>query len=401
MRARRARVGLVAGLAFTVIASAGCGSDSAAATGATVDLTKLDTGSYATKPQQLEPKDPDRMGRIMEALRLGDVMPLPKDIDPALTHNLGGVHPFIDAKAFGTKSVFASFSAENFTASTPGLVAGFGTAAASNEDHYGLGYQLRHAVMIFDSDEAASAAAGALAGMEFDKEKADPTASVVHPSAHVVWIPKFQALASWYTTGRFVISDVVNHHENMALDNSDLPALLALSDKAISVTVDRLKTFQPTPVDKLTELPFDPQGLLRLALLRPDGDQTAFGMLGTLNRQTALHLADDPDKERELFDKTGVDYIGYGAGKLVRTRDAEAAQKYFGEVAFGRLVHRIDSPPGLPTARCVKYQGPETLQFPYLCYVTYGRYAVEMWSQQQQDVYQRISAQYAILANDK
>ncbi|MGW2660281.1 DUF7373 family lipoprotein [Nocardia tengchongensis] len=393
---------LAAVLAVTALTATGCGSDPKSEAETTVDLTKLDTGSYATKPQQLVPNDAARMSRNMEAARLGDFVPLPQQIDPALTHNVGGVHAFIDVKAFGSSSPFASFDADAFTASTSGLVAGFGTAAASNEDHLGLGYILRHSVMIFETDAAATAAATALSGMRFDTKTApDPVQSPAYPSAHVVWIPEYQALSSWYATGRYVIGDVVNHHENMDLKVSDLNALVTLSDKAIGVTVERLKAFQPTPVDQLGALPLDPQGILRLALLRPDGDQAAFGFDGTLSRAAALHREDNPDSGRALFDKTGVDYIAYGAGKLVRTRDAAAAEQFVGVESVGRLWTKIESPPGLPNARCVKYQGPEMFQFPYQCFVTNGRYAAAMWSQQPQDVYQRISAQYAILANDK
>ncbi|GAB3207379.1 hypothetical protein GCM10027262_20390 [Nocardia tengchongensis] len=393
---------LAAVLAITALTATGCGSEPKSAAETTVDLTKLDTGSYATKPQQLVPKDAAWMSRNLEAMRLADAVPLPQQIDPALTHNLGGVHAIVDVESFGNSSPFASFDGDQFTAATPGLIAGFGTAAASNADTKGLGYTLRHSVMIFDSDAAATAAATALSGMRFETiTTPDPLRSTVYPDAHVVWIPRFQALSSWYATGRYVIGDVVNHHENLDLEISDPNVLLALSDKAIGVTIERLKGFQPTPVDQLAALPIDPQGFLRLALIRPDGDQTAFALQGTLSRDAALHREDDPNEGRALFDRLGVDYIGYGAGRLVRTRDAAAAEEYVDVESVGRVWRRIDSPSGLPSARCVKYQGPVVFQFPYRCMVAHGRYAAEMWSQQPQDLYQRISAQYAILANDK
>ncbi|WP_458686069.1 DUF7373 family lipoprotein [Nocardia tengchongensis] len=393
---------LAAVLAVTALTATGCGSEPKSAAETTVDLAKLDTGSYETKPRQREAIDPVRMGRNLEALRLGDVVPIPSQIDPALTHNAGGVHAFIDVKAFGASSPFGSFDNDAFTASTPGLVAGFGTAASSNADSLGLGYILRHSVMIFETDQAAAAAATALSGMRFETiTTPDPVQSTAHPDAHVVWIPQFQSLSSWYATGRYVIGDVVNHHENMDLKKSDLNALISLSDKAIGVTVERLKDFRPTPLDQLAALPIDPQGMLRLSLIRPDGDQTSFALEGTLSRTAALHREDVPDTGRALFDKTGVDFIAYGAGRLIRTRDAAGAEQFFASEAFGRLWNKIESPPGLPNARCTKYQGPKVFQFPYQCFVTYGRYVAEMWSQQPQDVYQRISAQYAMLANDK
>ncbi|MEV6771305.1 hypothetical protein AB0N05_22060 [Nocardia sp. NPDC051030] len=395
----RLRAALTAALAITVLWSTGCGSESEATVRASADLSKLDTGSYATKPQDLVANNPERMARNMEALRLADVVPLPQDVDPALTHNSGGAHPFVDAQSFNN-SPFESFDAPEFFAAIPGFVAGFAGAARSDEDR-DISYDLRHAVMIFGSDASATAAATALTGIKLDTRQGIPAESAKYPSARITWIPDFQELAFWYPTGKFLIGGVVGNHENMSLSASDLDGLLTLSDKAITVISERLKGFEPTAQDKLAALPVDPEGMLRLTLLRPSGDQTAFGFDGALDRRGALHTVDDPDKGRALFEKTGVEFIGHGAGELVRTRDAAAAETYLNTVSANRFQHLIESPPGLPVAKCVKYQGPDSHQFPYHCYVTYGRYAAEVWSQQQQDVYQRISAQYAILANDK
>ncbi|MEC3913280.1 DUF7373 family lipoprotein [Nocardia sp. CDC160] len=398
----RLRTVVCVGLAVMVVGSAGCGADSGDSEQA-VDLGKLDTGSYATTPKDPTAADPQARGRVVEALRVGNIMPLGSEVDPLLTHNTDVPHVFL-----GKNSFSGYLNVEHFDADTPGFVSGFATEAQAPAESGR--YSLDNAVMIFDSESAAANAAEALARTGFDM-KDEERAEVVslqsnqHPTAHIIWSPKKQNLAAWYPTGRFVIVSVINQAEEFYLQSywnaPPAPAPMALADKAIEVTADRLKSFQPTPPDKLTALPLDPDGILRLTLPRPEGDRTANAFPGTLDKHGALHKADEPEVSRALFDKTGVDVVGYGAGELVRTRDHAAARTYFDTAFIDKFQHRIDSPPGLPNARCVKYHGPSKSAFPFTCHVTFGRYVASVWSQQQQDVYQRISAQYAILAKSK
>lgn len=407
-RLRSARIGVraaaAAALAVSVLVSAGCGSESHATDEKSVDLSKLDTGKYPTKPQEYAPKDKALAARQTEALRLGSAMPLPMEIDPALTHGMQGFHPFTGVESFEGDPFLIVLNNTDFAANTPGLVAGFAAAAQSNDD-WNISYSLRDAVMIFDSDDAASAAATALARSGFARtestDPAEPAHSEQYPSAQVIWLPKNQVLASFYATGKFVIVTIARNTENAELKVSDQPGLVALSDKATAVTADRLKTFQPTPKDKLAELPLDPQGLLRLTLPVPSGDVIAYAFNGTLDKHGALQMVGDSAKSQSRLDQAGVDYLTYGAAQLVRTRDAAAAMKYLQERPRKKFERRIDSPPGLPDAECFKVRTPNTDSFGYHCYFALGRYSVEALSAQQQDAYQRISAQYAMLANDK
>ncbi|MEC3955003.1 hypothetical protein VMT65_18320 [Nocardia sp. CDC153] len=396
----RARLHAAVVVGLSIMVSAGCGTDSRSER---VDLGKLDTGSYATTPQDPKAADATVRARVIEALRLGNVMPVGSEVDPALTHNTDVAHVFV-----GKNSFSGYLNVEHFDSDTPGFVTGFATEAQAPAE--AGRYSLDNAVMIFDSDAAAAKAAEALARTGFDL-KDDERADLVslqsdrHPAAHIIWHPKKQNLASWYPMGRFVLVTVINQAEEFYLQSywnaAPAPAPMALADKAIDVTADRLKSFQPTPPDKITGLPLDPDGILRLTLPRPEGDRTANAFPGALDKHGALHKADEPEVARALFERTGVDLVGYGAGELVRTRDSAAARTYFDTAFIDKFQHRIDSPPGLPNARCVKYHGPRQSAFPFTCYVTFGRYVASVWSQQQQDVYQRISAQYAILANDK
>lgn len=406
-RLRSARLGVraiaAAALAVSVLVSAGCGSESPAVQDKSVDLGSADTGNYTTKPQDPTTTDPAKRARLIEGLRLGNVVPLAYEIDPALARNASGTNVFTESNSYD-----GLLNVDHFASDTTGFIVGFATSGRPGKDPF-LGYTLTNAVMIFDSDAAAAAAATALArsGLYLtpDAGEANPLQSSQHPTAQIIWTPVEQRLASWYATGRFVIFSMVDHNENRVVESTfhlaPEPAPLAVVDKAIDITTERLKSFQPTRPDKLAGLPLDPDGMLRLTLPRPPGDQTANAFTGTLDQHGSLHTVGDPGKYENLFAKTGVDRFSYGAGILVRTKDDASAQIFLDEAFASRFQQRIDPPAGVSAARCVKYHGPDDHAAPFTCYVTYGRYVATVWSQQQQDAYQRISAQYAILANNK
>ncbi len=385
-----------------MLVTAGCGSESHAAEDKPSDLSKLDTGNYGTKPQDPTTSDPAKRGRLLEGMRLGNILPLALDIDPALSHNASVTNVFTEANSFD-----GLLNVDHFADDARGFIVGFATSGRPSEDA-NLGYTLTNAVMIFDSESDASSAATALArsGLALKVgSQVDSLQSSQHPAAQIIWSPTEQRLASWYPTGRFVIFSLIDQVENQAVEQAfglaPEPAPQALADKAIDVTTAALKSFQPTPPDKLSALPLDPDGMLRLTLSRPAGDQTVEAFSGTFNQHGMLHIVGNPAEYKALFDKAGVDSVSDGAGFLVRAKDAASAQGFLDTVSSSRFQRRIDPPAGLPTARCVKYHGPDDHAAPFHCYVSYGRYAATVWSQQQQDVYQRISAQYAILASNK
>ncbi|GAB2562644.1 DUF7373 family lipoprotein [Nocardia heshunensis] len=405
-RLRSARIGVRAAaataLVVSALVSAGCGSESHAADDQKADAGKMDTGSYATNPQDPTTPDSAKRGRVLEGARLGNIVPLASDIDPTLIHNAPVTNVFTDANSFG-----GLVNVDHFADDAKGFVVGFATSGHPAEDA-SLGYTLTNAVMIFDSDAAAAGAATSLAhsGLTLPGgTQVDSVQSSQHPAAQILWAPTEQRLASWYPTGKYVIFSMIDQVENKSVEQAfglaPDPAPLALADKAIDVTTAALKSFQPTAPEQLSTLPLDPDGMLRLTLSRPKGDQTVEAFSGTFNQHGMLHLVGKPADYKALFDKTGVDSVSDGAGFLVRAKDAASAQIFVDGVSASRFQNRIDPPAGLSSARCVQYHGPDEHAAPFHCYVSHGRYAATVWSQQKQDVYQRISAQYAILVNDK
>ncbi|MFC9993681.1 hypothetical protein [Nocardia sp. NPDC127526] len=410
----KTRKGLSAALMVIALgAASACGTDSPEAEPEPViDLAALDVGSYRAEPKDFQPKEPLFVGRAFEAERIGSSMPLPSEMDSRLKVNLGHVvHGFLEPGTTHDSPMYTYLQKDGFTEDAKGFVAGFATTGQSEEEE-AISFSMSTSALLFETEQQATEAAGALArrgweitdfiGSEFVDVtnvpgKVQPTQSAEHPSAISSWVPDEQRLASWFASGKFVIVAVADHTENQKLGISDQNFLQTLTDAAITATAERLKSFQPTPVDKLGSIDFDPEGMMRISLRRLEGD-SFMNLPGVYDVPGYLHLTENPEKVRELFDEHGVDRVSSDAGTLYRTRDSAAAKDFLATESVDKYMRKVESPPGLPIARCNKYRGPERAVVPYYCYVSYDRYVSMVWGSQLSDAHQRISAQYAILA---
>ncbi|MBF6438682.1 DUF7373 family lipoprotein [Nocardia cyriacigeorgica] len=401
-RSHRFRAG-VALLFACALAASGCGSDTEAAEPA-VDLTQLDVGGYATLPRELgAPKNKD-VPRFVEAQRLGNVIPLPVEIDPKLVYQPpGAVRPFLLPDESHGSPIHRWIKEDNFANDAKGFISGFSATGQSNKVN-SLAYTLSTSVMIFSDAKSATDAAANLSRAGFyddDKYPVEPAKLDEHPAAQVRYQPGMQVLASWLAQDRFVIVTIVSNYENKLLGESDLPGLSALSEKAITATSAALEKFEPTPPDKMMENSIDPDGMRSISLRRPEGD-SFLNVPGTYDLHGALHFPTDPVQRRQELEAAGVDRVAHDAGELYRTADAESAQELMDKSSqLNRFFRSADSPKGLPQATCTEYKGPAQGAIRFYCHVTYDRYYAFMGAEQLLDAQQRISAQYAILANSQ
>ncbi|AHH15784.1 hypothetical protein NONO_c09770 [Nocardia nova SH22a] len=400
--ATTARFVTTVGMTVALVSSAACGSDSDAVTDPVVDLTKLDLGAYQGKPADLGLPKNMYVARFMEANRLGDVLPLPHEVDPNLTvGEASETHAFLDVgKEFHLGPIFRWLHEENFNSSVRNYVGGFATSASSNEA-YTLSYELVSSALLFSDPESARVAAGELSKADFYGDvPVEPTALEKYPDSVARWQPAKQLLTTWTANDKYVIITNVINHENAELGVSDPKFLTDLAAKSIAATTDSLRNFKPTPVDQLMKTPVDPDNVRSLALRRPTGD-SFINIPGTFDLHGAMQFAPNPKILEKAYRDNGVDRVAFDAGELVRAKDSAAAQKIFEErSAANRLMRKVESPKGLPNAVCLNYKGPDT-KIRYYCHVRYGRYAAVVFSQQLLDAQQRISAQYSILANSK
>ncbi|WP_280453390.1 DUF7373 family lipoprotein [Nocardia cyriacigeorgica] len=395
----RAVIGLL--LACAVVATS-CGSDTEAATPA-VDLTQLDVGGYPTLPRQLgAPKNKD-VPRLVEAQRLANIMPLPVEIDPRFGYQGPGTRTFLLPDESHLSPIHRWISEEHFADDAKGFISGFSATAQSTKAS-ALATTLSSTVLIFTYPAAATHAAAKLSRARFlrdDKGPVEPAKLNKFPAAHVRWQPGQQTLASWLAQDEFVIVTIAYNAEALMLGESDLPGLSALAEKAITATSTSLEKFEPTPADKLMENSIDPDGMRSISLARPMGDSFV-NVPGTYDLHGSLHFPTDPvERKQELVD-AGVDRVAHDAGELYRTADAESAQELKDKSSqLNRMFRSAPAPKGLPQATCTEYKGPAQGAIRFYCHVAFDRYYAFMAAEQLLDAQQRISAQYAILANSK
>ncbi|MFE6862764.1 hypothetical protein [Nocardia sp. NPDC057668] len=400
---RALRGGLVAALVAGVVTVTSCGSDPGGGPpDPVVDLGALDVGGYRTEPKDYAPKDHRSVARIFEAERLGAMVPVPSELDARLRFNRGGdIHAFLEPDVTHPSPMYTWLKKDGFAQDAAGFVAGFASSGRSESDER-ISFALSVSVLLFESEQQAAAAGTALAarGWQAEASKVVALSSARHPRAVVSWQPEAQVLTSWYATGKFVIVATADSRENRTLKISDQDLLSTLADNGTAAVAERVRSFEPTPPDQLDTVPLDPEGLLRISLPRPEGDE--FRMLPGVYEPTAfVHLSEDADKARKRLEEFGVDRVSVNGSWLYRTRDAAAAEGMLAEESAGKFRVAVSPPAGLSNAKCTKYRGPEESTYPFYCYVRFGRYMAMSWGLQLPDVQQRISAQYTLLARNK
>ncbi|MFC4377489.1 hypothetical protein ACFO5K_25745 [Nocardia halotolerans] len=399
------------GLATVVAATAGCGSASEEApTAQTVDLSKLDVGNLPTEPKVYDkPTSPD-MAAMVEAMRIGNNIPLPMEIEPEATHAppamSGAVRIFID---FSSAAIKSRMSADpvKLNERAQGFISGFVSTARSNSEP-SLSYELDNVVMLFDTEQNATAAAEVLATEEaaaapgtFPVQVGDGTGNLidVHAQMHPEWPGQIR---SWKAVGKFVIFTYVYDSVMGVLKESDEQKLVARVQNSINKIAPALQRYTPTAPDKMMDLDVDPDGMLGRAMHTISLDSNQRGIPGVYDRHGGLQLMGNTEKMSELFEDTGVDRVAWQGNFVFRAKDDASAAKvadYFGDPS--KHFRSAPAPEHLPMAQCLEYVGPETFATKYYCSVSYSRYATQVAATQLTDVHQRISAQYTILAKAK
>ncbi|MFE3795258.1 DUF7373 family lipoprotein [Nocardia tengchongensis] len=400
------RAAMSAAAAVVALMTAACGSDpeSAAPAEPAIDLAKLDTGNLTTQPKPYDKAGNKDLGRAVQAERLANYLPLPAEMNPAVTKPAaavnGAIRPFIDLGS-GAMRVRTNAKPDALRAAAPGFLSGYVTTGNS-DDLPGLAYEFANTVLIFTDEAAASAAAQALGQADFDAAPSERLHLDKYPSAFAYLDKSYDfnaGVRSWYATGRFVIFGYVWDDLMAETKASDPAALLARVQLGLDAIPPALAKFPAVAPDQLTEQPVDLDGVLGRTLRTVADDQSERGIPGVYDRHGGLQLFPGDDNAA-LFEKAGVDRVAFNGGYVFRARDGAGATAIVTERGrTSRTFQPADSPANLPNAQCRKYTGPEPLSVPYYCYVTHGRFAGEVAASQLLDAQQRISAQYALFVN--
>ncbi|MGF6884058.1 hypothetical protein ABIA39_003701 [Nocardia sp. GAS34] len=394
----------VSAIGLTLLLTAlltGCGSSHGGSSPTPrIDLSALDFGPYDASPRDMgKPKNALQAADI-EAERLGNVVPLAMDIDPALVYggNSNAV-VFTDPK----NSMLPNFcNLDNFAAVAPGLVGGFVSYGRSSQANAGL--ELVDAVMLFPDEQSAAGAATALEHLDFTSKPGNhPVPIPKYPAAHAHWEPGTQAIDDWYASGKMLVFTSVYDHARIWFHHADLPELVGKVTKSLDTVVPAIAKFTPHPVDQLTYQPIDDSGMLGRTMVRPKASTDDWlNPPAVYDAHAALNWSTDPLSTQQWLVADGVDkYAQYG-NDLYRTRDEGTALDARDQLGDPEKHFKSAAPPrGLPIAKCRQYHGPQTQAIHYYCAVAHGRYASQSWGDQLLDAQQRISAQYAILVKAK
>ncbi|MRH88709.1 hypothetical protein GFY24_14860 [Nocardia sp. SYP-A9097] len=399
------RGALSAATTLAVALTAACGSDAAPAAPAdpVIDLSTLDVGNLATRPKFYDKPVNFDQAKQLEALRLAGYIPLPSEVDPEVKYPAQAmsvtVRSFVD---FGSAAIHNRIDADPdvLRAAAPGFMSGFVTSGKS-DDKISLAYELENIVLLFTDDQSATAAASALGQADLDNSAGAQRVTIdKYPNAFaLVEHDDGGPIRSWYATGRFVILTDIYDSVMSEIKERDLPKLVTRVQRSLDVIPPALAKFPATPLDKLMDIPIDPDGVMARALPTVLADPTQAGVPGIYDRHGGLQVVQGADEE-QLFDEAGVDRVAWRGNYLYRARDAAGAAHIVDvHATTSRLFKPVASPPNLPNAKCRKYTGPAFGAIDHYCFVSYGRFAAEVSANQLLDAQQRIAAQYTILVN--
>ncbi|OBJ70184.1 hypothetical protein A5643_00910 [Mycobacterium sp. 1274756.6] len=364
-----------------------------------VNANLLDTGDYPTTPSDpLGTAGSREAGALVEARRMAEAVLVPFEVDKRFDKSGNDVTPFTDQGRLNT-ILYSNQSIGN-AAGRHNLVAGFLTSAQSSENAL---MKISHIVMRFGSPQDATDAVNDMAehseaDSQFNKRHPRPIAD--RPDIQVFWdeddkeTGKFRGLHTYTAHGPYVIADLVG--------SETVDEAIELAVAAIDKQRAALDGFEATPVDKLADLPLDPDGLLAHTLPYPKG-ATKSDANGVYGQHGALHFMMNPLRDQQLFDDAGVTEMARGFATVYQTRNATAAAKVaadfavqIGELTYPKYV--ADEPiNGLPAARCLKPDG-ETSRPMFRCVAYVDRYVMEAAGSDTESARRALAAQYVMLS---
>ncbi|MEU0545051.1 hypothetical protein ABZ319_34780 [Nocardia sp. NPDC005978] len=363
---------------------------------AELDVRTLDTGAYPVDRYRYD-QDARDNGSLLEGMRMSGAVPIGPAIDATLTSGRGG-RVVLDA-ADAESGFLASDSAAVLERQE--LITGYAAGSADAADPAGSERPAATTTSVtvlllrFPSAAAAKLAARELEDVDFavaadQNRRLNLTA---FPDAFIHWRPGVANVGTFMAHGDFVISLLV---QRPRADGADLTEWVR---KTLDAQVRLLDSFAPTPAEDIAELKVDPDNLLARVVTAHRGSRTpdpdSFAVYSPV---AFLHNSADQSRTERLFTDTGADRLAIvDDGSLVRARDGGAAINLLTGLTgvIGAAFVPAAAPEELPGASCFH----RTTDDLYRCYVAYKRYVAIVNSDSHEDARQKVSAQYALIAN--
>ena len=385
-------------IAFVLVAlsSAACSTvvdgsavkESGAASGPTIDVSKLDVGPYPTQPSQPlgVTGDPVR-GVLVEAQRMANNVIGPWEVDAGITKWFG-----FGATVLQAPEDLAQIGPEPFAAAAGqhGFINGFVSARTAEGQKI-----LLNAVLRFADPGAAAAAATDFGDIAAKTgEGVQPAQIPGHPDTQAASYTqtedptgkRWSAVRAFTAHGQYVFMQLAQ-----AVDGMD-PAI-GLVAKTIDLQGPAIDQFRATDPSEFADISLDPTGLLARTLPVPDKEATTIQNT-TYEQRGALQFQSDPARSAKLFTETGTDLVAMAKTNVYQTKDPASAAKivdgFFAELQpTSQPAKPVNN---LPDSRCLR---PEDQSF--YCLGVADRYAIETTSQTLLDAQQQVAAQYAML----
>ncbi|MBF6327464.1 DUF7373 family lipoprotein [Nocardia transvalensis] len=368
---------------------------------AELDVRTLDVGPYAVDRHRYDQRANGK-GALLEGMRMSQAVVPAVRIDPSLRVGQGGrvVRDSDDA----TRKLLAGVSKP--VLDNRKMLVGY--AAGGTDRDYSAGAPpvpdataVTNMLLRFPDADTARTAARELEDVDFGVAP-DLNRKLTlskYPDAHIHYRPGVPTIGTFMAYREFVISLFIER------PRAEEPDLLAWVKKTLDAQVPALDRFQPTPQDRIDELPVDPDGLLARAVVRDRADQTPDPDRFAVYAPPAfVHIATDEAERQRLIDDTGLDALAVAENSsVVRVRDADAGQRLItGLMAgAGQGYEPTDGPKNVPGAKCLQFtsSGDPARETKFRCYIPYKRYVEVITAQERTDALQRSAAAYALLAN--
>jgi hypothetical protein len=362
--------------------------ESGAATGPTVEISKLDVGPYPTQPgQPLGVTGNPLRGALVEAQRMANNVVGPWEVDSTLTGPFG-----VGATVLLSPQDLANIGPEPFVAAVGqhSFINGFVSARTAEGQKI-----LLNAVLRFSDPESAAAAATELGDIAAKTGEGVQRAQIPgHPDAQAASYTQTEgstgkrwgAVRAFTAHGPYVFMQLAQ-----AVDGMD-PAL-GLVAKTIDLQGPAIDKFRATDPAEFGDISLDPTGLLARTLPVPDKEATTIQNT-TYEQRGALQFQNDPSRSAPLFSETGTDLVAMAKTNVYQTKDSESAARIVD--GFYAELQPTSQPAkpvnNLPDSRCLQLADKS-----FYCLGAADRYAIETTSDNLLDAQQQVAAQYAML----
>jgi len=360
-------------------------------------LPKPETGSYATAPRTIAPSSQSD-GEALEGYRMAATVPYLHEIDQTM-HFRGRLRTGARTSIqLGVKNLFGQSVADAVAAKSEAWI-----SVRAGDKAQGAKYDPKNkersvivAVLRTASPADAAAAVGpALRTVDKDSSGKDETAKVE------TRIPGYDAAVAYTQTDQYsgtatIAFTAYKQYVIGVTGNFSVDQIRAYFDRQTKA----LDGFQPTPVDKMSTLQRDADGIAKLTLAPSKGDGGF-----TLPVRSAVLNQTDVARSVKTFADAGVDVIASGGSGVYRAKDAAGAKHVVDEfaaenrAAFTKVEE--EKVKGAPGAVCLTYPiyDGATSKITW-CAVPVGRYVAEFSSPQRQEALQGIGAAYTILKSN-